>query len=259
MTHTYKILKATVSYKKGKRFNTQYAIFVSKNIIRKIVLFLVFLLCVYFTYTIYKLYVSETSVENTITIGALLSTLGSSIISAASNSCNKNLLYFEDNLEIMQQRQEMFDAKWAHRPFYKRISRHKYSKDEYEYCFLENPKIVFSAHTWNKQVAIPSSIVDFHELPILRNYLILKMYRKLYRKAISLHQKKEILEEILVWDNLTDIYKNILNYKLSNLFSILGWSILINSIIFSFLYYHYPSILETFKTLSSQYLQCGPN
>lgn len=259
MTHTYKILKATISYKKGKKFNLKYGIFILRNILRKIDICVVFLLCVFFTYTIYKLYISEISLENTITIGALLSTLGSSIISATSNTCGNQLRCFEDNLKAIQQRQEMFDAKWEHRPFYKRISRHKYSKDEYEYCFLENPKIAFSAHTWNKVIPIPSSKEDFYELPILRNFFVLKKCRKHYRIAISLHAQKETLEEILVWDNLTDIYKNILSYKLAYSFSLLGWSILINSIMFSFLYYYYPFILETFKTLSSQYLQCGPN
>lgn len=259
MSYTYKIQKATISYKKGKKFNLQYSILIFKKIMRKIYVILIFLFCVLFTYIIYKFYINDISLENTITIGALLSTLGSSIISVASYACNENLRCFEDNFKNMQKNQEFFDAKWERRPFYKRISKYKYTKNEYEYCFLENPMIVFSAHMWNKRISIPSSREDFYELPIIRNYLTLRKNRKYYRIAISLYQNKEALEDILVWDNLTDMYKNILRYKLFHIFSTFGWSLLINSIIFSFLYYYYPSILETFKTLSSQYLQCGPN
>lgn len=218
----------------------------------------VFLLCMFFTYMIYNLYITEVSLENTITIGALLSTLGSSIISVTSHTCNESFRCFEENLKTMQKKQEMFDAKWEHRPFYKRISRHKYAKNKFEYCFLINPQIEFSVHTWNKAIDIPSSKSDFYELPIIRNFLTLKKHRKPYRIAISLYKDEKVLKEILVWDNLTDLYKNIISFKISQSFSILGWSILVNSICFSFFYYYLPSILETFKTLSSQYLQFGP-
>ena len=234
---TYSIVKATLLSSTQKSFvNKVYFLFKLKKMIRCLFHITVFLLCFTFTLFIYRNYIQEIDLNSSITIGALLSTLGTSIASISNLFCNETREQFIKNTEMLLKTQEEFSDAWEHRPFIERISRHRQNKGYYEYLILENPKIIFSGLNWKKTVLVPTSKNDFYELPIIINYLRLQLNRKKYRKLIELNFQK-YSSEMLVWDNLANSYKKIILYKISSFFSFVGISIVVNSFLFSFFYH----------------------
>lgn len=233
---TYTIEKAHICTEKGNVISWKFLCFLAKKLFKILTQISVFAICFIFTCFIYRTYLIEISIENTISIGALLSTLGTSISSLANLYCNEILNRFIKNSEIMLKNQDEFQAKWEHRSFIKRFNKHTHSKFKYEYYILENPIIEFNGCNWRKRITIPTSKIDFYELPIIRNYFKLKFNRKKYRKLISFYTDNYVLKDILVWDNLTELYKEIIQYKFLAFLSFCGICIVINGLLFSFFY-----------------------
>lgn len=245
MEHTYSILKANHALVKGTFFNFKHFTFLIKNFIHKLRNILIFLICFVLTIYIFKIYVTENTIENIITVGALLSTLGSCLVSMASAKCEKNMMYFNNNSSSMSNLQKEFNAKWERKPYEKRVIRHKYSKNQYEYTFFNNAIVTFEINNWEVKIDIPSSDKDFYEIRAFYNYIKLTSKRNTYRKYLNFYKEENITGDIFVWDNLQDLYKNIIDYRIFAIMSVFGWSIVINSLLFSF-FYHYAMPLLNF-------------
>lgn len=245
MEQTYIILKANHTLVSGTLFNRKYWKFLIKHFIHRLKYVLIFIICFVLTIIIYKIYVTENTIENVITVGALLSALGSCLASMASSRCEKNMTYFNSNLSSIFDLQKKFNAKWQRKPYEKRVIRHRYKKSQYEYIFFNNAIINFKINDWEVKIDIPSSDKDFYEIGVFDNYIKLKSNRNTYRKYLNLYKEKNITRDIFVWDNLQDLYKNIIEYRLFSILSTFGWSIVINSLVFSF-FYHYVAPLLNF-------------
>lgn len=234
MTHeTYSIQKATLKIE-TKSHSFDYTKFLFKKILRCLFKIIIFTACFIFTFFIFRIYVDKLKLDNTIAIGALLSSLGTSITSISNLFCNESRERFTKNTEMLLKTQKEFEDEWEHRPFLKRMSKHKRG-DFYEYCTLKNPLIDFNGLNWSKKIDVPTSTNDFIEFPVVRNYLKLFFNRKNYRKLLDINFEN-YSDEILVWDNLTDSYKRIIVYKIFSNTSFIGISIVINSLLFSFFY-----------------------
>lgn len=242
MEHTYNILKANHTLVSGNFFNLKHFTFLIKNFIHRLRYVLIFIICFILTLFIYKIYVTENTIENVITVGALLSALGSCLASMASSRCEKNMTYFNSNLSSMFNLQKEFNAKWERKPYEKRVIRHKYNKNQYEYTFFNNAIVNFKINDWEVKIDIPSSDKDFYEIGVFYNFIKLKSHRNTYRKYLNFYKDQNITNDIFVWDNLQDLYKNIVEYRLFAIVSVFGWSIVVNSLIFSF-FYHYAALL----------------
>lgn len=184
------------------------------------------------------------SYQESITLGALCSALGSPIItitSIFSEHCVRNI---DLNIETLQSDQLGRNKKWNRWPFIDRISKHRISRNSNEYYIYSNPSIKFC--NLNRKIHIPLSIKDFYELKIFYNYVVLRLNRKNYRKILAFQPNESYLKDILVWDCLMNTYKNVINYKIHKLFSYAGWSIVVSGIIFSFLY---PKLITYFDSI----------
>lgn len=240
MKNTYNINPSSIKLNNSKKAKKVYR----KNLIRKFfrILFCAFIgvSTVILVFYIFHMFDSKFLIGNTfyysesITLGALVSTLGSSLISITSiwnEQCSKNV---DLNIKTLQEDQLERDRNWNRWPFTDRVSKHKLTKDEYEYYIYKNPSIKFNV--LKKEIFIPISIKDFNELNIMQTYFILSFKRNEYRKLLAFQPTSDYLKDILIWDCMKDVYKHIFLYKCCKIISLMGWSIVISSIIFSFFY-----------------------
>ncbi len=250
MNNTYIINLSTIKINNNNVAKRRYA----ANILNKIsyIVIRVLICAITISGVFYIFYIfdenlligKEFSYQEAITLGALCSTLGSSIItltSVLSEHCIKNI---DLNIETLQSDQLGKNKKWNRWPFVDRISKHRISRNSNEYYSYSNPSIKFC--NMRMEIYIPLSIKDFYELKIFFNYVMLKLKRKTYRKILAFQPNEDYLKDILVWDCLMNTYKNVIIYKIHKLFLYVGWSIVVSGIVFSFLY---PKLIAYFDSI----------
>lgn len=193
--------------------------------------------------------ISVSTVENAISVGAVFSTIGSSIVSIFSIWCNRQDILFENNIAVLQK--DLINFYWKRWTFLNRVTKSNLGKGKYQ--VIENPYIEFNFSTKKLKVNVPSSKSDYNELPVVTTFLKLLFHKKSYRSSLIMLNNEKALQEILVWDCISSVYKNILMYKIGKLFVWLGCCLVFFSILFSLFY---PQILVAyeviFNVLSSQ-------
>lgn len=193
--------------------------------------------------------ISVLTIENAISVGAVFSTIGSSIVSVASIWCNKQDVLFENNINVLQK--DLINFYWKRWTFLNRVTKSNLGKGKYQ--VIENPYIEFKVSTKKLKINIPSSKSDYNELPVIITFLKLLFYKKSYRNNLIKLNNEDALQEILVWNCISSVYKNILIYKIGKLFVWSGCCLVFFSILFSLFY---PQIFavyeEIFNVLSSQ-------
>lgn len=217
------------------------------NMMLRIIVSSFTVLCVFWIFNIFDnelLIGKKFSYLESITLGAMFSTLGSSLISITSifiKQCKNNI---ELNINTLQEDQLERETKWNRWPFVDRVSKHNVCSKKKEYYIYVNPSIKFS--NLKKEISIPLSTKDFNELKIIRSYFSLKVKRNSYRKVLAFQPNNNYLKDILIWDCLKDVYKNIIYFKANKMISHIGWSIVISSITLSFFY---PNLVSYFNRI----------
>lgn len=179
------------------------------------------------------------NLENTISLGAIFATFGSALVSVCSLFCSSQQQKFAENLNILQTNL-LENADWKRWPFLKRHRRKKIGLKCFEYS-LANPTITFRYKNKDLCFHIPSTSEDFSDLPIIGPYLMLLFYSKKYWNTYP-----DAQEELMLWDCLIALYRNILKYKINKLLVLVGGFFVANSILFSFGYYRISAILSSF-------------
>jgi hypothetical protein len=243
MAYTYSIKNGELILQKGKpqRFNDLKR-FACKTA-RIAYYLMVFSLTYIVVWAVYKSCINEPLLERTITLGAIFATLGASIVSIISLFCKEQYSQFNDNVRILQSR--LIESEiWERWPFVKRVVRRKIVKGSYEYKLLNNPCIVFTISSWRLTAPLPASKSDFFDLPICRTLFLLIYNSSRYYNLFSKHVHDDAQHEILVWDCLVAVYKNIMLYKLGYTIILFGINLVFISIAFSFFYFQCMGFFE---------------
>lgn len=235
MAETYEFVSGELVLRKDSPGRTTYAKHAAKKAMRAIIRIFILMFACIVTWWVFRLYIATPSLDNTVSFGAVFATLGTSIVSVLSLTCGEQYSQFGDNIKILQE-QLLSSNVWERWPFVKRIYKRRIQRGLTEYQILKNPYIRFIGPSWETIVFLPSSKVDFYELPVFKTYFALKKSRPLYRQLLSLHADVETTKDILVWDCLTDIYRNIIVYRAGHLLIWLGGCFVFTSILFSFFY-----------------------
>jgi len=239
MAFTYKVNEAKISLKSGKiRDYCGYL----RVMLRFLCYSLFFSFAFIVTWKIFDMHIDEAILANTITVGAIFATFGSSVVSIFTLHCREQYGQFNDNSKIFYENL-IGSTSWKRWPFVKRIRRSKIGKKQFESQILENPSIVFFGSTWEITIPLPASKTDFYELPIYYSLFRLKRDRASYRRILSLHKNSDAVKEILLWDCLIGMYKNIALYRFGKILIWIGGSFVFNSIIFSMFYNFFLNIL----------------
>lgn len=207
-----------------------------KNFLREAALVISHLLlligvCV-ITWIVYRKCIVKMDLEDTISLGAVFATLGSSLVAVSSLECNEQYSQFMDNIRILEE--NLFKKnKWERWPFVKRVQKNKIARGEYLYYILYNPSIIFQGEQWKLEVLLPSGKFDFRELPVYRTIIQLARYRKKYG-IVLLNQNN--VKDILIWRCLTKVYLNIFLYRWNQSMVWIGSYFIFSSVFFSFFY-----------------------
>lgn len=247
-TYTVKLSSIKLNNSKYAKW-LYYRILIKRvlNMLLRIIVSSFTVLCIFWIFNIFDnelLIGKKFSYLESITLGAMLSTLGSSLISITSifiKQCKNNI---ELNINTLQEDQLERETKWNRWPFVDRVSKHNVCSKKKEYYIYVNPSIKFS--NLKKEIFIPLSTKDFNELKIIKSYFSLKVKRNSYRKVLAFQPNNNYLKDILIWDCLKDVYKNIIYFKANKMISHIGWSIVISSITLSFFY---PNLVSYFNRI----------
>jgi len=184
------------------------------------------------TWIIYKKCIVHMDLENTISLGAVFATLGSSLVAVSSLVCNEQYSQFMDNARILEEK--LFNqGKWQRWPFVKRLQKNKVARGEYFYYILHNPSVIFMGSHWELKISLPSGKYDFRELPVYLTILKLIWYKKKFVAMVFDQQK---MDDLLVWQCLMRLYYNILLYRWNQIVIWTGSCFIFSSIFFSFFY-----------------------
>ncbi len=175
------------------------------------------------------------TLSDSITTGALFATFGSAVIAVFTLSTSQQLNLFYENLAILREdlaSEELMDMQWKRWPFLPRMGRLPLLGST-RYSALKNASICFRLSDGQEVFPLPTTLVDFGELPVLRGFLRMKLHRRLYLKYLT---AIGAVDEYPAWDCVSTMYKNILLYQFSRACVWIGICFVFHSIMFSFLY-----------------------
>jgi hypothetical protein len=235
MGETYSVFNGELVLKNDSTSRKAYTHYILRCAIRVFLRLMNFFFACTITCLVYTWCIATPTIAETIALGAVFATLGSSIVSVFSILCKEQYNQFYENIKVFQTQLIGCDI-WERWPFVKRISKRRGANGESEYQILSNPYLVFQCFGLETHIDLPSSKTDFHELPILYVYLTLKKRRLTYRKYLALSPDSTVVRDILLWDCITELYGNILKYRIGQYAIWLGSSFVLSSIIFAFFY-----------------------
>ena len=196
------------------------------------------------TLMIYKMCITPSDAENgalyfsmmsRITTGSLFATFGSAIIAVFSLYTTRSLSSFKDCLGVLMQelaRDDTHGDLWRRCSFIPRIQRTRIDGKDY-FMGVDSVKISFHIGVDEKEMLLPTTLVDFGDIATLRYFIYMKILRKKYIEELVY---REQLAEYPVWDCVTQIYEDVLMYKICYFCVWVGACFVFQSIIFTFFY-----------------------
>ena len=182
--------------------------------------------------------------EDRISTGALFATFGSAVISVCTLLANQRLTRAYEDRDILMTElcaDELENIPWRRWQFVPRASVQHISRSR-RYIGLRNASISFHTKTCKKTFSIPTTEMDFKELPLLRSWIHLKYFRGQYlRDLIDLGEND--FAEYMTWDCITDIYESALLYRFCSRCVEAGCLFVFLSILFVILY---PTLYQQF-------------
>lgn len=175
------------------------------------------------------------SLISRITTGSLFATFGSAIIAVFTLYTGRYITRFQENSAILTQQlagegpNGTAPRRW---PFIPRVSRTRFA-NETHFFGIESVYIQFQIESFSHSFPLPTTEIDFKELPIFLSYLLMKLLRKRYLTRLK---SPEHLAEYPMWDCVMAIYRSILLYKASCFCVWIGVCFVLQSIVFTFFY-----------------------
>lgn len=232
MNSFYKFIPGKIE---GKKIEKNISAF-NTNIGKFIFYTLGIIVSFFLIHVVFSKSITESSLENTISLGAVFATLGSAIVASASLYCNDCYTKFSDNVNTLQN-DFLKDESWTRWTFIKRKSKHRLLDSGNLLWKLENAKIEFQLGSHSIQIYIPTVRADFDDLPIFKYYFLMKRYDTQYETFLYNHaDNASEYTAYFLWDCVFDIYRNIIWYKIGSYFIWIGSGFIGISTIYSLAY-----------------------
>lgn len=173
--------------------------------------------------------------SDSISVGALFATFASAVIGVFALFATQHLELFYENLTILCQdlaSEELPNINLKRWTFLPRLGKLPLPEKK-RFVGVNNPSICFITTRCEEVFLIPTTLADFRDLPVLRNFLRLKLQRKKYFNHLS---AAGLIDEYPAWDCLCAIFKSILLYRFSYFCIWTAACFILQSIVFSFFY-----------------------
>lgn len=203
-----------------------------------IIYFFTFFIAGFFTYKIFNISISdEKKLSDTIALGSIFATFGSSIVAIFSLKMGFECDRFNNNIRILYKDLEP-ENEWYRWPFVKREMYQVLYNGTNTYQVVDNSTITFNIGSHESSFKIPTVKEDFYDLPNWKALFKMKKESKDYQSFIINHITDTYKEAIAlsIWDCLLDSYNVIAKYKLSRYFTTVGEIFVLWSIVFAFIY-----------------------
>lgn len=198
-----------------------------------------FIICFFISFIIFKICIeNKNKLQDTIALGSIFATFGSSIVAIFSITLNNIYDRFCKNLNILFS-ELIPNNSWYRWPFIKRMSHSKLFNNELTYQILNNAKLEFNVGSHPINIILPTVREDFYDLPNWKNYYTMLTEAKNYESYV-LNNLSNSATSLMVWDCILDNYKSISIYKLAKLMIVIGESFIISSIVLAFFYSKIP-------------------
>ncbi len=198
-----------------------------------------FLACLAVTFIIFKKCISnERKLSDTIALGSIFATFGSSIVAIFSITITNIYDRFSNNLNILFSDLTP-DNKWHRWPFVKRVTHSRLYNNELTYQVLKNAEVIFNVGSHPITITLPTIREDFYDTENWKCYLTMLLEAKNYETYV-LNNISESAKSLMIWDCIIDNFKSIAIYKLSRLMIVIGESFIISSIVLAFFFTKIP-------------------
>lgn len=205
----------------------------------QIIYILSFLACLTITFIVFRICISiEHKLSDTIALGSIFATFGSSIVAIFSITLTNIYDRFNNNLHILFTELTP-ENKWHRWPFVKRQSHSKLYNDKLTYQELKNAVVTFQVGSHPISISLPTIREDFYDLHNWKCFLTMILEIKNYESYV-LNEFNVPAKSLMIWDCVFDNFKSIAIYKLSKLMIIIGESFIFSSIILAFFYIKFP-------------------
>lgn len=186
-------------------------------------------------YVFYMVLYPQENLFDTISLGAVFATLGSTLVSIASLLCNKYYDEFISCLDTFKNELSVQDIKlnWL---FLKKQEVIKKSKNEYVSYQASNPKVIFQLGAVNISIEVPVQKKDFYELGLLKKILKMKISKKIYVTYLLNYTDSVMESGLYIWECIYHILCNALSYKIYRDLIINGTIFFVSGLIITFLY-----------------------
>ncbi len=201
-----------------------------------------FLWCIYAVtifvltgFVFYMVLYPQKNLFDTISLGAVFATLGSTLVSIASLLCNKYYDEFISCRDIFKSELSTQEIKltWI---FLKKQEVIRKSKNEYVSYQASNPKVIFQLGVMNLSIEVPVQKKDFYELGLLKKILKMKISKKIYVTYLLNYTDSVMESGLYIWECIYHILCNALFYILYRDLIITGTIFFVSGLIITFLY-----------------------
>ena len=194
-------------------------------------------------YFIFKNCITDLNLINIISLGAILATFGSAILSVAlitENDLDRRIMA---NVDILFN--DIVKTKpWKRWQFLGRDSLEKHYDKTTTKMKLYNPSLKFDIGSHKIEIYIPTVKEDFYDLPSFKCFWLMKINNKHFKTNASNKRDKVFKDSafdswsnyVMGWDCLHDTWRSIIKYKFSRYLLKLGCWIVFVSLFHTFLF-----------------------
>lgn len=232
MNRAYSVVNGSLLVDSVKNPGNRLIISLCKKLVWLLIAFMIFSI----TWLIFDTALSsDPNIFNTISLGAVFATLGSTMVSISSLACNKNYEEFLACLSVLKDdlASENIDIKWT---FLKKKEKIKKCNKLYITYQTTNPKIVFEMGNVNLPIEFPTQKRSFYELEILKSIVNMKISKKIYISYIISNCNSFMESGIYVWDCVYHILCCAFRYKIHKTIILLSVMIFISGLLITILY-----------------------
>lgn len=180
----------------------------------QIIYIIIILIAFFTTYWVFiKCINNKNDLSQTIALGSIFATFGSSIVAIFSLYMGTVYDRFLSNMMVMFRQIEP-GKEWQRWAFIKRKSHQVLFNGQSAYQVLTNAEIEFNVGSHNVKLYIPTIKEDFFDLPNWKAWLMMKKEAKNYESYV-LNKSDNPANALMMWDCIYDNFCSIVKYKIA--------------------------------------------
>lgn len=191
--------------------------------IHNFLVFFIYIIAALITAAIMRLPETQASLISLISAGAIFATFGSAISTVGSLWERDLLERVTLNIDILYRDILHQEVPWRRWPFLRRSGKRHLLNKSITQATLSNPEVPLDVGTHVIRIALPTVLEDFFDLPLHRNFGLLRKFRaaagtsfvRRKKGKVSQETNMERSDEYMAYECLYDTWRSILSFRLA--------------------------------------------